>query len=309
MIRRFTRAAKLAAGLLLVSPAVALPAVTDLACPALVERAQTPPAVFDEGLLFRVTRDGQPDAYLFGTMHISDPKVMAFAPEIKAAYDASEQFAMEVVLDPEAIQAMQHSMFYHEGETLSHVAGDELYAAVTELTPRHGIPDELVDFMRPWAVYMTLSVPPSRGRLPMDMALMLEAEKDGKPVIGLESVAEQTAVLGDLPLADQLKLLEQTVCHYETLQAETASMVETYVARDLAGLMAQSMRHRVGDERIDEAVFEALIWRRNRHMFERLQPLLGKRSTFVAVGALHLPGERGLLNLLEKAGYGVERVY
>ena len=309
MIRLSKWAAKAAAALVLASSVIAPAALAELSCPALIERERTPAAIFEQGLLFRVARDGQPDAYLFGTMHISDPKVMDFAQEIKAAYDASEQFAMEVVLDPEAIRAMQHSMFYHEGETLSHVAGDELYAAVTELTPRHGIPDELVDFMRPWAVYMTLSVPPSRGRLPMDMALMLEAEKDGKPVIGLESVAEQTAVLGDLPLADQLKLLEQTVCHYETLQAETASMVETYVARDLAGLMAQSMRHRVGDERIDEAVFEALIWRRNRHMFERLQPLLGKRSTFVAVGALHLPGERGLLNLLEKAGYGVERVY
>lgn len=284
------------------------PVAAKLACEPLTERAEIPPAVFEDGLLFRISRDGQPDSFLFGTIHISDPKVMNFAPAIQRAYEASDQFVMEVVLDPEAIQVMQHSMFFHEGQTLSHQTGDELFLALASLAPKHGIPTELVDLMRPWAIYLTLSVPPGGG-IPMDMALMLEAQKDGKPIYGLESVEEQTAVLGDLPMADQITLLTQTVCHYDTLQSETQAMIDVYRARDLAGLMAESMRYAVGDTRIDNAVFEALIWRRNQTMFDRLEPIMKRGSAFVAVGALHLPGKRGLLNLLKSAGYEVQKLY
>lgn len=283
-------------------------AYAELNCAPLSPREAFPTPVYERGLLWRISRDGQPDSYLFGTIHISDPAVMAFDPSIQQAFEASKQFVLEVVLDPEAIQQMQHSMFYHEGETLSGQIGPALFDAVRSLAPTYGIPDELMDYMRPWAIYMTLSVPPGGG-LPMDLALMLEAERSGMPVFGLESVEEQTSVLGDLSMSEQIDLLTQTVCHYEQLQKETKEMVGLYVERDLAGLMTESMRYTMANARTDARVFESLIWRRNQTMFERLKPLLKTDSSFVAVGALHLPGERGLLALLVRDGYRVEAVY
>lgn len=296
------------AGLATLLAFVALPAEAELTCAPLTEREAFPAPVYERGLLWRVSRDGQPDSYLFGTIHISDPAVMAFDPSIQQAFEASKQFVLEVVLDPEAVQEMQMSMFYHEGETLSAQTGAELFDAVRSLAPAHGIPDELLDYMRPWAIYMTLSVPPGGG-MPMDLALMLEAERSGMPVFGLESVAEQTSVLGDLSMSEQLELLKQTVCHYDQLQKETGAMVGMYVERDLAGLLTESMRYTMANARTDERVFESLIWRRNRTMFQRLKPLLEQGSSFVAVGALHLPGERGLLALLARDGYRVEALY
>lgn len=296
----------LAAALLFIGFSAQLKA--EFTCPPLKERAEIPAAVHEQGILWRVSHEGSPDSYVFGTIHISDPAVMNFDARVQQAFEATEQFVLEVVLEPESIQAMQHAMFYHEGQTLSAQTGAPLFEAIMRLAPAHGLPPELVDYMRPWAIHMTLAAPPGGG-IPMDMALMLEAQKEGKAIYGLESVEEQVSVLGDLPVREQVALLTQTVCHYDQLQEETQTMVNMYLERNLAGLLSEGMRYELGNPQTDRRVNESLIWRRNLTMFERLKPILGTGSAFVAVGALHLPGERGLLELLARDGYTLERIY
>lgn len=307
-MKRFPQFSRLLSAALLFFIGFAAPLKAEFNCPPLKERAEIPAAIHEKGILWRLSRAGAPDSYVFGTIHISDPAVMNFDASVQQAFESTDRFVLEVVLEPESIQAMQYAMFYHEGQTLSAQTGGELFEAIMSLAPAHGLPPELVDYMRPWAIHMTLASPPGGG-IPMDMALMLEAQKEGKEIFGLETVEEQVSVLGDLPVREQVALLTQTVCHYDQLQKETQTMVNMYIERDLAGLLNEGMRYELGNPQTDRRINESLIWRRNLTMFERLKPILGSGSTFVAVGALHLPGERGLLELLMRDGYTLERIY
>ena len=83
-------------------------------------------------------------------------------------------------------------------------------------------------------------------------------------------------------------------------------MIALYAERDLAGLAARAVRH-TGPPGV--ALLEALLWQRNERMLERLLPMLAEGGAVVAVGALHLPGARGLLEGLERQGYRVEALY
>ena len=84
----------------------------------------------------------------------------------------------------------------------------------------------------------------------------------------------------------------------------------TYVRGDLAGLVALNDAHLdVGDPELERRLNKAVIQDRNRRMARRLKPVLRKGRAFVALGALHLPGKEGVLNLLQQQGYRIERVY
>ena len=89
-----------------------------------------------------------------------------------------------------------------------------------------------------------------------------------------------------------------------------AELLAAYKQRDLGGLMTlNETSMKTGDQRLAEEFQQNLIVDRNHRMVERMREYLQQGSAFVAVGALHLPGEEGLLNLLEQQGYTVRRVY
>lgn len=258
------------------------------------------------GLLWRVSRDGRPTSYVFGTMHVSDPRVLEVMGEVQGALAGSERFVMEVVLDLQAAATLQQAMFLTDGRTLSGLAGEALFGLTSRRLSAYGLPPEVVDAMKPWAAFTTLSMPANAAGLPLDMQLMAAAQAAGKEVSALETVAEQVAVFESLPEAEQIDMLREVVCHYDRFQDDVERMVTMYRERNLAGLLELSLRY-ASENR---AVFlDTLLWARNRRMVERAVPLLESRPTFMAVGALHLPGPRGVLGLLEARGFRVEAVY
>jgi uncharacterized protein YbaP (TraB family) len=101
-------------------------------------------------------------------------------------------------------------------------------------------------------------------------------------------------------------MLREIVCHYEVMQGEVEAMIEAYAAHDLDALSHLGLRHAGGDR---QTFIDALLWQRNARMVERLLPVLETGRAFIAVGALHLPGERGLLGLLARRGYALEALY
>jgi uncharacterized protein YbaP (TraB family) len=87
-------------------------------------------------------------------------------------------------------------------------------------------------------------------------------------------------------------------------------MLNAYLTRDLAGLVEINEAYqKLGDQELARMFQERLIDSRNQRMVERLHPMLEEGGLFIGVGALHLPGETGILNLLDNAGYRVEAVY
>lgn len=262
--------------------------------------------VHRRGLLWRITAPGGAESTLLGTMHVADPRVNAVRDAARPRFDAADTFVMEVILDGETIAALQRAMFYAGDANLRETLGEALFERAAAAMRAYGLGPEIVARMKPWAVFLTLSQPAGQSGAALDLALMLDAQAAGKSVIGLETVAEQIGLFETLEEHEQIAFLREMACHHEVFQAEIEDMVERYAARDLAGLSELSLRHVAAH---NQAFVDALLWQRNERMLERLVPVIDAGDAFIAVGALHLPGTRGLLQSLERDGYTVEMIY
>jgi uncharacterized protein YbaP (TraB family) len=264
----------------------------------------------NRGLLWEVTQAGIPASYLFGTIHSEDPEVVRLAAPVQKAFDTSQAVVLEVLLDMNAMMASSAAMLLMDGRSLKDIVGEPLFSKAAAAMQVRGMPEMMTEHMQPWAVAITLSMPtPETGRV-LDVVLYENALQAGKQLHGLEAIQEQLDVFATMPLASQVLLLEDAVEHYQDMDALHAQLLSAWKQRDLARLVAiNEDALATGDQRFADDFQQRLIVQRNHLMVERMQPYLKQGKTFVAVGALHLPGDKGLLNLLEQQGYTVRAVY
>jgi len=266
-------------------------------------------ASFTRGLLWKIEKPGVAPSYLFGTIHSDDPRVTTLPTPVARALKECKHFVMEVRINGDDLVHMAQAMYFSDGRTLEQVIGRQLYGQVVKALAARGIPAESAEKQKPWAVMMTLSMPPTKTGEFLDLVLEERATREDMTVSGLETMDEQIAVFNDMPLPDQVVLLRETVATQGDFDKEFEGLVRAYLARDLATLAELSVKHAPGEEPVYRRVTERLLTRRNARMAERMRPFLDEGGSFVAVGAAHLPGAAGLLNRIEKAGYRVSSVY
>jgi len=263
------------------------------------------------GILFRICSPGaQGPSYLFGTLHSEDPRVLALPFAVLDAFARSHSFAMEVLPDAKAIMQSMLVMTYTDGRTLREVLPRPLYREVVAAMGERRMAVGAYSDFKPWAMVTLLSVPPSRGGRFLDIYLYDLAMSEGKRVEGLETLNEQLGIFERLDEADQIALLRETLKDRHLLPERFETLTRAYLGRDLDGLVRASDAYLQGaDERLVALFHEAAVTSRNRRMAERMVPLLDEGGWFIAVGALHLPSQTGILELLEARGYKVEAVY
>ena len=272
---------------------------------------------FGNGLLWQIvsTRSHSErvsPSYLFGTIHSEDPRVMELPDEVQRAFNDSPRFCMEMLLDPPALGQLTQSMLYTDGHNLQTVIGADLFSRVVPLMAERGVPQSVLPRFKPWAVFMMLSVPKAHTGLFLDAFLYSMAKQQGKSVCGLETAAEQLAIFDTAPIPDQIVLLREAVGQYHSQEKGFADMMDRYLARDVSGIVALSKNTTPttpAEQRISAAFLKKLLEERNVRMVDRLLPRLREGGVFVAVGALHLPGQQGILRLLQDQGYRVSAVY
>ena len=261
-----------------------------------------------DAILYAVRAPGARAAnFVLGTIHSDDPRVLDLGSGVRQAFDRSSGFAMEVVPDPQAIIRAMIRMTYGDGRSLRDVLPEDLYPRVAAALEERGMPPAAYRDLKPWAVVSMLSAPAGSHGEFLDLALHARAVETGKHVLGLETMEEQLAVFDDLSLDDQIALLRETLDNLERLPGMLAVLIETYIAGDLDALMAQGNVYlNAGDPRLAAQFRETAIDARNRRMVERMYPLLDEGGWFIAVGAMHLGAETGVLSLLEQRGYVIE---
>jgi uncharacterized protein len=261
------------------------------------------------GLLWEIDSPDSSPSYLFGTIHSEDPGVIGLAPAVESAFTRCRQVILEVNLDTDAVVAGSTAMLLTDGRRLSEIIGKGLFEQTAVALRTRGIPDPVAERMKPWAAASALSMPAPVTGLVLDMVLFQRAQEAGKQLHGLETIAEQLEVFEGLPLDDQVTLLRDAVEQFAGLDAMQAELLAAYKRQDLAAMMAiNAASMATGDQRLARVFERRLIEDRNHRMAERMQPYLKKGGAFVAVGALHLPGEQGLLRLLEQRGYSLRVV-
>lgn len=285
--------------------------VLHAASPQTATPAAAPAAAFTQGLLWKVERAGVRPSYLFGTIHAEDARVLNLPAAVQQAFDGAKSFTMEVLLDDTATQQMTGRMFLPEGQDLKGLLGQALFARTSVLMLEYGMPPAGVLRMKPWLVFATLSLPKPETGLFLDRVLQANAAQQGKRVYGLETIDEQLRVFDEIALPDQIILLEEAVKNHAQLKRDLQQVIERYLARDLAGMeqLSDEESRRLGNPRLVAEVERRLIDERNVRMAERMAPRLQEGNAFIAIGALHLPGEQGVLRLLQRRGYSVSVVY
>jgi uncharacterized protein YbaP (TraB family) len=275
--------------------------------------ADTP---FGKGVLWRVERAGAAPSHVFGTIHLTDPRVTALPAQVTTAFDGSRKLAIEIVPADDMAERMQRAMILANGRSLDDVLGSELFLRFLVVAESYGIPEAALRRLKPWAAMTVIAVPREEqerrvsGQLALDLILEARARQRGMPVVGLEKLDEQLAIFDGFPEADQVALLRQVVDTHGEITTLSSEMVAYYLKRDIGGLLDWMARRSAGDDpRLRRAFEERLLIQRNRTMRARAEPLLAEGGVFIAVGAAHLPGGKGLLSLLSGRGYRVTRVY
>jgi len=269
------------------------------------------PTVQEHALLWRITAQHQTSpSYLFGTIHSEDARVLDLPPPVLEALNNSSRFVMEIVPDAAASARISHRMMLPEGQSLSSVLDTKLYEQAKQAVTDKGIPAEAVERMKPWALVMILNMPkPKSGRF-LDEMLYETAVHADKKTGALETPDEQIDALDGLSMKVQIELLRQTLEHYGEIPAITEMLIKAWLKRDLAELQRLSDLSNEGlPSDTDQLLQTRLVDARNVRMAERMTPLVKQGGVFVAVGALHLPGARGLIALLRKRGFEVQPVY
>lgn len=266
------------------------------------------PARFNQGLLWEVRAPGGGTSHLFGTIHVADEAIVNLPDPVSASFSASRTFVMEVVPELDEIVQMAALMYFDDGSQLDALVSAPLYQRVVQILSAYNLPEEAIAVMRPWSAYLTMSYPADM-RPVLDLRLLEQAQAAGFAVHGLETLLEQGRIFSDMQTADQVRLLADTACHHDRLREDMEKMKQLYLARDLKGMFVYGQQVSFADNQLYEELAQRLLVRRNELMAERMQPHLDAGGAFVAVGAMHLPGEEGILNRLAQRGYRVTKVY
>lgn len=265
---------------------------------------------FDHGLLWKIQPDNGAASYLFGTMHSDDPQVVNLPAPVQQAFDGATGLVVEVELDEQALMGMAGALLLSDGRSLEGLVGKALYQRTLKALAAQGMPEFMIARLKPWAAAVSLMTPPPGEGVILDLALYQQALAGGKKVRGLETVDEQMGLFDSLSEREQLSMLRDTLNNLADIERQLDDVQAAYLERDLQRLLAISKESMQGeDPLLAQRFMKKVIDDRNHRMAQRMQAHLREGRYFIAVGALHLPGKEGLLNLLSERGYRVTRVY
>jgi hypothetical protein len=252
--------------------------------------------------------------YLAGSIHMLPADDAALPAGFTRAYADSTKLVMELDLakfDPmEAMTWMMDHGTLPAGTTLRGLLGEQRYGRVSGAAASLGMPMAGLDTLAPWVVGIEITdaayehegFDPDQG---VEEQLLRLAQTDHKPTAGLETLPEELGSLSSLSSADQIRMLDQTVDELKDLKSEMREVTDAWRSGDRAHLAALLS----SEYGAFPSLYKPLVTDRNQRWLPQVEQLLnGKDNAFVVVGALHLVGDGGLLELLRRKGYTITQL-
>jgi hypothetical protein len=275
-----------------------------------------------DAMLWKIERHGRPASYLFGTVHLTDERVTRLSPAVEIALGEAKTIALEVSdLSEKAttsvIAEAAPLVMFTDGQRLDQLLSSAEYDTVKDIITRSGMPADLAALFKPWIVTMILSVSDcerakvQQGTRVLDMKIAEIGTQRGLKVVGLETIPEQLQALAAVPQSQQLKMLRTSLKFADRTNDMMETLVQLYLNRKIAAAMpfqvALAREVGIGDDAF-AGFQEKLLIERNVKMQQSAEPMLQEGGVFIAVGALHLTGKRGLVALMREAGYTVTAI-
>jgi uncharacterized protein len=264
-------------------------------------------------------KGGVAPSWLLGTAHVTDRRVTTVNAAIAEKLAKSKVVILELreIADKKRMQEDMMSLHSNyilmpNGQSMWDYIPDDQESLIRYHPNVAGMPPEMLGMYQPWFATQLMGVPmceilrqPYKEAL--DERLAGLAKEAGVPVTGLERMDEQLAVMSDTPIEKQAEYLLEMAKLKLPVEDLFQTLVEMYLKRQVSGympLMRQLAETRGAiDSPETEAFMEKLVDKRNALMALRAKPWIDKGNAFIAVGALHLAGEKGVIELLRKAGY------
>jgi hypothetical protein len=260
-----------------------------------------------------VVRDEDTTIYLFGTFHMLDGKRDWFNDEVRTAFDSSKELVLEAKLpdDPSGFQPLIAKFAVDpSGRTLTSKLSAANAKKLAAALASFGAPATAFDPFEPWFASMTvvalkaqsIGLNPEHGP---EKILTAAARKSGKPIGELEGLEFQFQLFDEMPEAQQLKLLTDTLDTLADTNAMLGSMLTAWSAGDVDKLVELMNDPSMADK----GLYELMFTKRNATWADWIDARLDSPGTvFIAVGAGHLAGQDNVRSLLEKRGIASARV-
>ncbi|WP_455590963.1 TraB/GumN family protein [Bacteroides sp.] len=273
-------------------------------------------------ILWKVSGNGlEKPSYIMGTHHLAPLSIKDSIAGLQPAFDSATQVVGELnmaeIQTPAVMQTMQQMMVTKTDTTLQSLFTPEEYDMISKCAKENLMFDiAMMPKLKPAFLQNNLLVVLYMKHVggfnpmeQMDTYFQTQATAKGKKVIPLETAEFQFNLLyNSTSLKRQAVSLLCMLNRLDKYIGQNKQMTALYLAQDLDGLFKLS-EEQEGDQCDPQpGEMEAMLDNRNKTWAEKLPAILKAQPTFVAVGALHLPGENGLLNLLKKQGYTVEAV-
>tara|TARA_R110002096_G_scaffold319253_4_gene513485 strand:+ start:1299 stop:2204 length:906 start_codon:yes stop_codon:yes gene_type:complete len=275
-------------------------------------------SLYAHPFLWKVT--GEHEFYLFGTIHLPDPRVTELPEEVTQALKESTSFYAELDLSESNTMMIKQSMWLPDKKTLHDHLPAQLQSQIeTYLKQVH--PELNLEFFikqKIWVLAITLTVIEQQlkypGQLALDAALFEQAAGMKLSTGGLESVEEQLSVFDIMTEKQQLTFLSDTLEYLQTSKDQNYDFIEesieAYLHGDLDLLMTYLMSY-MKDNELYSQLLDRLIDQRNYKMVETIHHLVNENSSqsyFFAIGAGHFWGHNGINTLLQEKGYTLEQI-
>jgi uncharacterized protein YbaP (TraB family) len=249
--------------------------------------------------------------YIAGSLHLLRPGA-ALPSNFVAAYERAQSLVMELDMDDLDEEAMAKYTLANgllEDQSLRDVVPPKVFARLEAEALKLGLPIVALERMEPWlaAISLTglalqrLGFSPANG---VEAQLTARARGDRKEILGLETPQQQLGLFDALSYPEQSRFLEITLGEFDDAGAQIAAIEQAWQSGDLRRLE----KFMLDDYENQRALYDAIVYARNRQWLPRVIELLGRKQDYlVVVGALHLVGERGVIELLRQQGLRLER--
>jgi hypothetical protein len=264
--------------------------------------------------LFKVEKNGT-SSYLFGTVHVGDASMKGLPEKVTKAIDQSEQVVVEVDISKlTPLQMQQRSMPFmmlKDGKTLQTELSKQNYNKLKDYFAKKSIDIAMFNGLKPWAVMVTMMQIEFQNagfsdQTGIDKQVLAYAKKQNITIGELETLEQQLQMFDGMALLSN-EMIEETFEQLADINTYFIKLVNAWKNGDMDTL-TEYYNMSFDDSNYGEISEQVMLVNRNNKWVEQLVPRLTNEKLFIAVGALHLPEQHGLIKQLTDAGFTITRL-
>jgi len=260
-------------------------------------------------LLWEISGNGlsQP-SYIYGTIHQIAKSDFVVRKEIDSVFDLCKQVAFEIKLDDTTLLSTYRNWIYlPEGKTLRDYCTEEEYSILKNYLSDHGQTDiESIKYQKPFVLaQMQTSDYVTGETASYELYFFDRLTQNNIPLFGLETMQNELDVFDSMPYDHQIDMVLGAIDSTRNMQVLWTDLITAYKKEDLDALYGILL---VASPEL-MAYENLFISGRNANWIPVVENLIMENTTFIAVGAAHLPGAKGILQLLENKGYSLKPIY